>query len=97
MTEDHQKLLAVLDVRIHDLIALCDEREQKVQELDDALSKKEDELQTANHMIEELNAKCENLLTARVVSASAGDKKESKAKISQLVREVDKCIALLNE
>ena len=48
-------------------------------------------------VIEELNAKCDNMLTARVVSVNEGEMKSARMRLSKLVREVDKCIALLNE
>ena len=38
-----------------------------------------------------------NLLkTARMIEVSGDDVKESRARLSKLIREVDKCIALLN-
>ncbi|WP_303025317.1 hypothetical protein, partial [uncultured Parabacteroides sp.] len=64
MTEDHKRLLAVFDVRVRDLMELCDKQKQKINELQDLLVQKEGELQQAIKTIEELNAKCDNMLTA---------------------------------
>lgn len=97
MTDDHKRLLAVFEVRVRDLMALCDEQKQKIGELAAALSQKEDEIRQATEKIEELNAKCNSMLTARIVSADEGDMKSARMRLSKLVREVDKCIALLNE
>lgn len=97
MTDDHKRLLDVFDVRARDLMAKCDTQKHKINELTVLLSQKEDELQQAKSMIEELNAKCDNMLTARVVSVEEGDVKSARMRLSKLVREVDKCIALLNE
>lgn len=97
MTDDHKRLLAVFEVRVRDLMALCDEQKQKIDELAVALSQKQDEIQQAKETIEELNAKCNSMLTARIVSADEGDMKSARMRLSKLVREVDKCIALLNE
>ena len=97
MTEDHKRLLAVFDVRVRDLMELCDRQKQKINELEDFLVQKEGELQQAMKTIEELNAKCDNMLTARVVSVKEGEMKSARMRLSKLVREVDKCIALLNE
>ena len=94
MTEDHKRLLAVFDVRVRDLMEFCDRQKQKINELESSLAQKEGELQQA---IEELNAKCDNMLTARVVSVNEGEMKSARMRLSKLVREVDKCIALLNE
>ncbi|RHJ82554.1 hypothetical protein [Parabacteroides sp. AM08-6] len=97
MTEDHKRLLAVLDVRVRDLIAFCDKQKVKINGLESALAQKESELQQAIRKIEELNAKCDNMLTARVISVNEGEMKSARMRLSKLVREVDKCIALLNE
>ena len=85
MTEDHKRLLAVFEVRVRDLMALCDQ------------SLKDEELRQAKDMIEGLNAKCDNMLTARIVSTNEEEMKNARMRLSKLVREVDKCIALLNE
>lgn len=97
MTEDHKRLLAVFEVRVRDLMALCDKQNHKINELAHMLSQKEAELQQALRRIDELNAKCDSMLTARVVSTDEGDVKSARMRLSKLVREVDKCIALLNE
>ncbi|RHR55842.1 hypothetical protein [Parabacteroides sp. AF17-28] len=97
MTEDHKRLLAVFEVRVRDLMELCDKQKQRIGELEGFLVQKEEELQQAIKTIEELNTKCDNMLTARVVSVNEGEMKSARMRLSKLVREVDKCIALLNE
>lgn len=97
MTEDHKRLLAVFEVRVRDLMELCDKQNLKINELKQILVEKETELQQAIKTIEELNAKCDNMLTARVVSFNEREMKSAKMRLSKLVREVDRCIALLNE
>ncbi|MDD3063884.1 MAG: hypothetical protein PHX50_13840 [Massilibacteroides sp.] len=89
--------MAVFEVRLQDLIFLCEERMQKILELNKALVHKDEELEEALKKIEELNIKYDNVLTAKVVSARDGELKMAKMRLSKLVREVDKCIALLNE
>ena len=95
MTEDQKRLLAVFEVRVRDLMELCNK--QKIDELTTVLNHKEAELKQAIKTIEELNTKCDKLLTARVVSVNEGEMKSARMRLSKLVREVDKCIALLNE
>ena len=93
MTEDQKRLLAVFEVRVRDLMELCNKQNHKI----DELTTKEAELKQAIKTIEELNTKCDKLLTARVVSVNEGEMKSARMRLSKLVREVDKCIALLNE
>ena len=97
MTEDHKRLLAVFEVRVRDLIALCEKQKHKIDELTTALDTKDVDLQQAKKKIDELNAKCDNMLTAHVVSINEEEAKGARLRLSRLVREVDKCIALLNE
>lgn len=97
MTEDQKKIMAVFEVRLHDLISLCDKRMQKIVELEKVLVDKDEELRQALQTIRDLNAKYDNVLVARAFSANDGEMKNAKMRLSKLVREVDKCIALLNE
>ena len=97
MTEEGKKLLSIFDVRIQDLIDLCEARKSRIAELESLLAQKEEELQTALQTIRDLNIKCDNLLTARVVSVNETEVRNAKMRLSKMVREIDKCIALLNE
>ena len=97
MTDDQKRLLAVFEVRTHDLMALCSRQKQEIQGLINALNSKDDELKRAMKTIRELEAKCDSMLIARVVSLKEKEIKSAKMRLANLVREVDKCIALLNE
>ena len=52
MTEDHKRLLAVFEVRVRDLMALCDQQKRRIDELTAALSLKDEELRQAKDRIE---------------------------------------------
>jgi hypothetical protein len=90
-------LLAVVQVRVRDLIAVCDRQKLRINELVCSLESKDKELQSAIQTIEALKTKCDSMLTARIVSANEKEVKSARMRLSGLVREVDKCIALLNE
>lgn len=90
MTGDERQLLAVFEVRLRDLLTLCEEQDKKIKGLTETVQQMKEE-----HRI--LNAKYTDLLTATyIVSADKEEKKEAKRRLSDLVREVDKCLALLN-
>ena len=97
MTEDQNRLLAVFEVRVRDLMALCDSQRQKIVELTGALNQTEETLQRTREEAAAWKAKFDNLLTAKVISANEEEMKNARMRLSKLVREVDKCIALLNE
>ena len=97
MTEDQNRLLAVFEVRVRDLMALCDSQRQKIVELTGALNQTEETLQRTREEAAAWKAKFDNLLTAKVISANEEEMKNARMRLSKLVREEDKCIALLNE
>jgi chromosome segregation ATPase len=97
MTDDQKRLLAVFEVRVRDLLDICNRQKQKINELTCSLESKDKELGQATQTINELNAKCDSMLTARIVSASEQEVKSAKKRLSKLVREVDSCIALLSK
>ena len=97
MTADQNRLLAVFEVRVRDLMALCDSQRQKIVELTGALNQTEETLQRTREEAAAWKAKFDNLLTAKVISANEEEMKNARMRLSKLVREVDKCIALLNE
>lgn len=97
MTEDQNRLLAVFEVRVRDLMALCDEQRQRIVELAAMLNQKEEALQQTKEEVLAWKTKFDNLLTARVVSVDEEERRSARMRLSKLVREVDRCIALLNE
>jgi urease accessory protein UreH len=97
MTEDQEKLLAVFEVRVRDLIQACKRQKQEISELRRSLESKDGELQQAMQTIETWKAKYDSLLAARIISADEKEMKSARKRLSKLVREVEVCIALLNE
>ncbi len=90
MAGNNQDLFAVFDVRLQDLLALCDEQDRKIKDLTQTIRQMEEEYRI-------LNTKYTDMLTATSIAfADAGERKEAKRRLSGLVREVDKCLALLN-
>jgi septal ring factor EnvC (AmiA/AmiB activator) len=96
MTEDEKKWLAVFEDRLHDLLSLCEKQKRKIEELTLQINTGEDTLQQAEQKIQGLNAKYSDLLIAHVASLEDGDIKNARMRLLKLVREVEKCIALLN-
>lgn len=96
MTESQKELLAVFEIRMRDLVALCEEQKCEIKKLTFMLDQEQQEVQHAKQEIQALKIKYANLLTAHVASAEEGDVKNARERLLKLVREVDKCIALLN-
>ena len=73
-------------------------------ELAEALGQKDAEIEVcrqnldnSNEKIKELEQKIDRLQVAGAFEASAADVKEARQNIARLVREIDKCITLLND
>lgn len=96
MTEAENKLLAVFEVRLLDLLSLCERQQRKIEELTAQIKTGEESLQQAKQNNQLLNAKYSELLTAHILSSEEGGVKSARLRLSKLVREVEKCIALLN-
>jgi hypothetical protein len=62
----------------------------------EALDKKEQTLQQLQHDYNELEATYTNLKQARIISIHDSDVVATRQRLSKLVREIDKCLALLN-
>lgn len=60
------------------------------------LSQKE-EIEHLKKRIEDISARYDKLITARSFAISDGDVKSARSRVNKLVREIDKCISLLNE
>ena len=95
MTEDRAKLLVDLDVRVKQVLLLCDKLKQENSQLEDELVIKKDEITRIKKELSLLNKKHDNLKMARTITAASVDVDTAKIKLSKLVREVDKCISLL--
>ena len=81
MAGKEMELCAVLDVRLQD---------QKIKDLSETIRQMKEEYRI-------LNARYTDMLTATSIAfADGGEKKEAKRRLSELVREVDRCLALLN-
>lgn len=55
-----------------------------------------DQLELTSDDLSEVQIKYDNLKLAKTLELSQGDGHDAKLKINQMVREIDKCIALLN-
>jgi predicted nucleic acid-binding Zn-ribbon protein len=97
MTENVNKLLAVFEDRIRELMRLCDDREKRIESLETVMKSMEEKIRQANEMNKSLEYKYNHLLTARRLEMNGTEYQNARKQVSKLVREVETCIALLNE
>ena len=97
MTEEEKKLLNSFETQLRHLIYLHDELKRENAELKKLLDNEKLKNEKVQAEYRELELNYTNLKTATTISLNGSDVKETKLRLSKLVREVDKCIALLNE
>ena len=97
MTEEEKKFLNSFETQLRHLIYLHDELKRENAELKKLLENEKLKNEKVQAQYDELEVSYTNLKTATAISLNGSDVKETKLRLSKLVREVDKCIALLNE
>ncbi|MDP3912560.1 MAG: hypothetical protein Q8R96_02340 [Bacteroidota bacterium] len=97
MTDPEKNLLLEFKLKVKQMIAKHENLKQEKVQLRGKIESLEE---TINHLRQEnslLEQKYENVKLAKMLVASDDDNKDAKSKIQKLVREIDKCIALLNK
>ena len=97
MTEEDRKLIGSFEGKLRHLMFLFDELKQENADLKLLLTQKDKELKQLDLSRKELEARYTDLKMARTISLYDKDIKDTKQRLTSLVREVDKCIALLSD
>ena len=97
MTKEENKLLDIFTSRLRQLMYLHDELKHENTKLKEALNQKDEVISKMKDDYKILEISYTNLKQARIISINDSEVKDTKQRLSKLVREVDKCIALLNE
>ena len=97
MTEEDKKLIGSFEGKLRHFMFLYDELKQENADLEHLLIQKDKEIQSLELSRKELEAQYTDLKMARTISLYDKDIKDTKQRLSSLVREIDRCIALLNE
>lgn len=96
MTEEKKKLLTDLEFRVRQVMYMCDTLKAENIRLKSDLQVTQQQFAEKTEQLNQLKTKYDSLKTARTITAASVDVKIAKNKLSKLVREVDKCINLLN-
>ena len=97
MTEDDKRLLDSFEGKLRHILFLYDELKKENAELKEIILQKDSMIQELTDSTNELEVRYRNLKMARMISVNDSEIRDTKQRIAKLVREVDKCIALLNE
>ena len=97
MTEEDKKLVNSFEGKLRHFMFLYDELKQENADLKHLLAQKDEEIKALEMSQEDLEARYTDLKMARTLSLYDKDIKDTKQRLTSLVREIDRCIALLNE
>lgn len=97
MSEESLLLLKSLKDRVSRLFGEFGKLEQKNATLVDEVAGMHSRIKELERQLSEITNKYENLKLAKGFETGFGDNRMVRQKINRLVREIDKCVALLNE
>ncbi|MHC1778618.1 MAG: hypothetical protein AB9922_00095 [Bacteroidales bacterium] len=97
MNSDYQTVINSLKAKIEMIISAYEQAIADNQKLTQELSVCRDELNNSINKTKELEDKVNKLQLAEAFKSSSTDVREAKQKIGKIIREIDKCIALLND
>ncbi len=96
MTEKDEKLLAEFEIRMRQLMYLCDTLKEENASLKRELLQKNKTVEGLISDVEALKKKYDNLKFVKSLSSKEDEGvQQAKRRLSKLVRDVDKCIAML--
>lgn len=95
MTADEEKTIKTLETRVRQLILKFQQQQEDHEALLADLVAKDEELKAVKEKNNRLEADYANLKMAKMIEVGDTDLAAAKQRIGHLVRNVDKCIALL--
>ena len=97
MTNRYEELIHAFEIKLRKLISEYTFLKEENSLIKAELDRKQTDLMHAHQEILELRKNYDHLQIAKNLGVSEADKAESRHQISKMVREIDKCLALLDE
>jgi predicted nucleic acid-binding Zn-ribbon protein len=97
MTEESLLHVKELREKIHHIFREFEKLEKRNEELQQEIISLNNKVRFLEEEKGSLSTKYENLKLAKAIESGSGDKQAARNKINKLMREIDKCVALLND
>ncbi|MFL1683812.1 MULTISPECIES: hypothetical protein [Bacteroidales] len=97
MSDNPKLLLVTLGAKIRELMRRHEELKERAEAMEMHIAEQSEEISALRKELEEMNIKYRNLKTAKGLAFGDSDVREARNRFNKLVREIDKCISLLNE
>jgi ABC-type phosphate transport system auxiliary subunit len=96
MTEN-ESIVNLLEINIQKLMLVYGELKKENQLLHNEIESLKGSIQAKDTEFKDLKTRFESLKLAKLLVPNSDDQHEAKLKVNRIVREIDKCIALLNK
>lgn len=96
MTASHPDTFEQLQIRIRQVVELYKKERTENEQLKKKSVELEERLKLDDNRLIDLEGKYNKLKISKALIASSKDMHDAKLKVNRMVREIDKCIALLN-
>lgn len=97
MTNRYEELISAFEIKLRKLMSEYKSLQIQNTRLKEDLDRKQNDLMHAHQEVLELRKNYDHLRMAKNLSGSEVERDESKQRIIKMVREIDKCLALLDE
>ncbi len=97
MTDEQSDLLTNLEKEVQLLIGLYQKIKSERDEFAAELKKTEKKLSDTQHIVQDWEKKYQDLKLAKIISITEQEARKTQYRLSKLEREIENCIALLNE
>ena len=96
MNTSHPDTFEQLQIRIRQIVELYQKERIENEQLKKKSIELEEKLRFDDNRLNDLEEKYNKLKISKALIASSNDVHDAKLKVNRMVREIDKCIALLN-
>ena len=96
MSASHSDTFDQLQTRIRQVVELYQKERTENEQLKKQSNELEERLKLDDNRLIDLEGKYNKLKISKALIASSNDVHDAKLKVNRMVREIDKCIALLN-
>ena len=93
----NEKALAAFETRIRQMILRFQELKKENKDLYDMVEKNEQDMKQLRQKLEQQQSDYNSLKMAKMIEITNGDLEGAKNRLSKLIKDVNKCIAILGE
>lgn len=91
-----EKTFNLFTTRMRQMILLYKEKKQEVDSLYEMLDEQEAKMKQMEKQLAQMQRDYDSLKMARMLEVTDGDLEKAKAKVAKIIRDINKCLTLLN-